>query len=517
MNISYLLDRQAGLAPQRTAMLLEDGGSRSWAETRDRVDRLAGGLRDLGAAKGERIAILALNGPHYLEASWAAARLGAILQTMNMRLSPPELAQQVADAGPKLMLVSPELGALGDAAAPELPKIALSGAMGSGATGPGSVEDLIASAKPVAALTPLAPDDTLAIFYTSGTTGTPKGVMITHQNILANSAFLLPVIGYAADDITLHAAPMFHVSDFCASFAQLLAGGSHAFLPRFAPDALPAAVERYKATNLILIPAMINALVRDPAVGKHDLSSWRLLFYGGAPISEDLLRRCFAQLPCGLAQGYGQTEATHTVCVLTEDDHRRALDEPHLLSSCGRPLIGVEARVVDDDGGVLPPDAIGEVIVRAPNVMKGYWNQPKATAETVRDGWLHTGDLGRFDAEGYLTLVDRKKDMIVSGGENVYSAEVENAMAGHPAVVEAAAIAVPDDKMGERVHAVVVLAEGAAASEADLREHCRATVAGFKLPRTFEFTDALPKTAAGKVRKAELRAPHWAGSDRLVG
>jgi len=511
VNISYLLDRQAGLAPERTAMLLEDGGVRSWAETRSRVDRLAGGLRDLGVARGDRIGILALNGPHYLEASWAAARLGAILQTMNMRLAPPELAHQIADAGPKLMLVSPELAELGAAAAPDLRTFAV----GAG-SGPGTAEDLISSSAPLDAPVRLAPDDTLAIFYTSGTTGTPKGVMISHRNVLANSAFLLPAIGYAADDITLHAAPMFHVSDFCASFAQLLASGRHAFLPRFAPEAVPAAVERYKATNLILVPAMINALVRHPAVSKHDLSSWRLLFYGGAPISEDLLKRCFGQLPCGLAQGYGQTEATHTICVLSEDDHRRALDEPHLLRSCGQPLVGVELRIAGEDGTVLPPGDVGEVTVRAANVMKGYWNQPQATAETVRDGWLHTGDLGRLDGDGYLTLVDRKRDMIVSGGENVYSAEVENALEGHPSVIEAAAIAVPDETMGERVHAVVVLADGVGAGEEALREHCRATIAGFKLPRSFTFADALPRTAAGKVRKDELRAPHWTNSNRNV-
>ena len=512
MNVSYLLDRQVDLVPERTAMLLDDGATRSWAETQVRVDRLAGGLRDLGIGTGDRVAILALNGPHYLEASWAAARLGAILQTMNMRLSPAELAYQIGDAEPKLMLVSPPLAELGDAAVPDLDKLAVGGA-----TGPGTVEDLIAASDPVDGLMPVAPDDTLAIFYTSGTTGTPKGVMITHQNVLANSAFLLPAIGYRAEDVTLHVAPMFHVSDFCASFAQLLAGGQHAFLPQFTPDGVPAAIEQYRATNLILIPAMINALVRHPAVAKHDLASWRLMFYGGAPISEDLLRRCFDQLPCGLAQGYGQTEATHTISVLTEDDHRRALEDPRLLRACGRPLLGVQARVVDPAGAALPAGDVGEIVVRAPNVMRGYWRHEEATAEAIRDGWLHTGDLGTLDAEGYLALVDRKKDMIVSGGENVSSAEVENALASHPAVVESAAIAVPDDTLGERVHAVVVLAEGQEAGEAELQAHCRKTIAGYKIPRSFELVAELPKTAAGKVRKAELRAPHWAGRDRAIG
>jgi acyl-CoA synthetase (AMP-forming)/AMP-acid ligase II len=340
--------------------------------------------------------------------------------------------------------------------------------------------------------------------------------MLTHQGVFANAALLIPAVGYCADDVSLHVAPMFHVADFCASFAQLMAGGRHAFVPRFEPEVVLGAVERHRVTNMILIPAMIQTLIHHPAIGDYDLSSWRLLFYGGAPIADEMLARCFEVLPCGLAQGYGQTEATHTISILTEDDHRRALEDPRLLRSCGRPLPGVHVRVTGDDGAPVPAGEIGEIVVRASHVMKGYWNRPEETADALRGGWLHTGDLGTLDGDGYLALVDRKKDMIVSGGENVYSAEVENALAGHAGVAEVAVIAVPDEALGEHVHAVIVPATDAKPDEDALRDHCRRTIAGYKVPRSFEFVDALPRTAAGKVRKEILREPHWRDRDRRV-
>ena len=510
MNITYLLDRLAESFPEHTAILDEGGARRSWAECRERVDRLASVIAARGVGAGDRVAILALNGPHYLEASLAVARLGAILQPMNIRLSGTELAHQRADAEPKLLLLSEALGELASGFAADLPTIFVDGGDGR------ALEALIAAAEPLAEPYPVAGDDTLGIFYTSGTTGEPKGVMITHNNVLSNAAFLVPVVGYAADDVTLHAAPMFHVSDFCASFAQLIAGGRHCFVPRFDPEAVLAAIERYRASNLILIPVMINALIAHPEVARRDLSSWRFLFYGGSPIAAETLRRCFEVLPCELVQSYGQTEATHTISVLGAEDHRRASEKPELLGSCGRPLPGVQVRIGDDEDRPLAAGEAGEILVRAPNVMKGYWNKPEATTETLRGGWLHTGDIGIRDAEGYLSLVDRKKDMIISGGENVYSAEVEHALASHAAVAECAAIAVPDERLGERVHAVVVLRQNTAPAPEELQDHCRHAIAGYKIPRSFEFVEALPRTGIGKVRKSLLRRPYWQDTDRQI-
>ncbi|MDP6019689.1 MAG: long-chain fatty acid--CoA ligase [Alphaproteobacteria bacterium] len=511
MNITYLLDRMADGFPEETAFLLEDGGSRTWREVCERVDGLAGGLKARGIVPGDRVAILALNGPHYLEVSWAVARIGAILQPMNMRLNPQELAYQRADAEPKILFLGESFAELAGAFAQDLPMISVEPR-----TGPETMEDLIKADSPLTGAHPVAAEHTLGIFYTSGTTGKPKGVMLTHGSVLANAAFLVAPVGYGADDITLHAAPMFHVSDFSASFAQLIAGGRHAFIPRFDPVEVLGAIERYRVTNLILIPVMINALVNHPEVGNYDLSSLQFLFYGGSPIPASTLRACFEILPCELTQSYGQTELTHTACMLTREDHRRAAVDETLLATCGRPLQGVHVRIDDGAGGQLPVGEIGEILVRAPIVMKGYWNNPEATAEVLRDEWLHTGDMGFQDPRGYISLVDRKKDMIISGGENVYSAEVESALADHSAVAECTAIAVPDDRLGERVHAVVVLREGATAEAEDLQKHCRRTIAGYKIPRSFEFVDALPRTGTGKVRKDILRETHWRDQDRQI-
>jgi long-chain acyl-CoA synthetase len=309
---------------------------------------------------------------------------------------------------------------------------------------------------------------------------------------------------------------MFHLADLGYCWTMLLVGGAHAFLPQWSPAAFLATVERTHATFTLLAPAMIGALVRAPELGRHDLSSLRRLMYGGAPITEDTLRRALATLPCELWQGYGQTEATHTICTLTASDHRRAPEHPQLLRSCGRPIIGVHVRVVDAGERPVAPGATGEIIVRAPTVMRGYWNRPEETAETLRGGWLRTGDLATVDDAGYLYLLDRKKDMIITGGENVYSAEVENVLAAHPAVLESAVIAVPDDIWGERVHAIVVLAPDRSASEAELVAHCRRFIGGYKLPRSFEFRAALPRTSAGKIPKSVLREPYWTGRARHI-
>jgi acyl-CoA synthetase (AMP-forming)/AMP-acid ligase II len=241
------------------------------------------------------------------------------------------------------------------------------------------------------------------------------------------------------------------------------------------------------------------------------------LHYGGAPIGAETLSLALSRLPCELVQGYGQTEATHTICLLTPAEHRAALAQPERLAACGRPIAGVEVRVVDGEGRPCGAGQPGELCARGPTVMPGYWRRPRETAEALREGWLRTGDVARVDGEGFVYLLDRLKDMIVTGGENVFSAEVERALAAHPAVQEAAVIGVPDARWGERVHAVVVLAPGAGAAVSELEAHCRARVGGYKVPRSFEFRPELPRNAAGKIQKAELRAPHWSGRNRAIG
>jgi long-chain acyl-CoA synthetase len=508
VNLASLLDRAADATPSAPAIVGDP--TRSWAELRARVARLAGGLAGLGVTRGARIAVLGPNSPAHLEAHLALARLGAIVVPLNTRLAPGEIGAQLEDAGVGRWLVDETCAGAAEAAAPSLPRVTI-------AAGSDTADwRRLLSAPPAGEIAAVAAGAPLGIFYTGGTTGRSKGVVLTHGNLLSNAANVVPAIGFTAADVHLHAAPMFHLADLGYLWALLAVGAAHAFLPAWSPAAFVEAVARRRVTATLLAPSMITALVRSAAGAARDLGSWRRLMYGGSPITEDTLRRALAALPCRLWQGYGQTEATHTICLLTADDHVAAGERPARLRSCGRPIGGVEARVAGADDTPVAPGATGEVIARGPTIMPGYWNRPAETAETLRGGWLRTGDLATVDAEGYVYLLGRRHDMIVSGGENVYPAEVERALAAHPAVLEAAVIGVPDEAWGERVHAVVVLTPGRTASEADLQRHCRRLIGGFKIPRSFEFVATLPRTSTGKVAKAALREPHWQSHPRQI-
>ena len=509
MNITYLVDRLADVSPEAPAMLSDTAPPVPWAAFRDRVARLAGALRDQGVEAGDRVALLCRNRAEFLEVVLGCAWIGAIVVPLNYRLASAEIAFQLEDSGAGLLFVEDACADIAAGANPDLKHIAI-GAPDS------PYEDLIARAAPLAEAADLPGDHTLGIFYTGGTTGVPKGVMLTHQNLLSNASHVVRYQGYTPADVHLHAAPMFHLADLGGTFGHLFGGGAHVFLPQFTPAGFFAAMARHGGTTVLLAPTMVDRLTREPPDPSLDLSAWRQLCYGGSPITEATLRRAFDLLPCSLLQGFGQTEATQTVCIMSSEDHRRALDEPRLLRTCGRPVAGIHARIVDEDLNPLPAGEVGEVVIRGPTVMKGYWNRPEETQAALRGGWLHMGDLGSRDAEGFITLVDRKKDVIVSGGENVFSPEVENALAAHPDVVECAVIAVPDERWGERVHAVVVLAEGSAADRAALEAHCRTLIGGYKVPRSFDFLDALPKTAYGKIQKSALRDRYWTGVGRGV-
>ncbi len=509
MNVTYLIDRLADISPDAPATLADDRPPVTWADFRTRVATLAGALRARGVGPGDRVALLCRNRAEFLEVVLGCAWIGAIVVPLNYRLAPAEIAFQLDDSGAGLLFVEDACADIAAAANAELDRVAIGDPNG-------PYDDLIARAEPLADAADLPGDHTLGIFYTGGTTGVPKGVMLTHQNLLSNASHVVRYQGYNPADVHLHAAPMFHLADLGGTFGHLFGGGAHVFLPQFTPAGFFEAMARHHGSTVLLAPTMVDRLTREPPGHGLDLSSWRQLCYGGSPITEATLKRAFDLLPCALVQGFGQTEATQTVCIMGPEDHRRALDEPHLLRTCGRPVAGVHARIVDEDLTLLPPGAVGEIVVRGPTVMKGYWNRPEETAAALRGGWLHMGDLGSRDAEGFITLFDRKKDMIVSGGENVFSPEVENALAAHPDVVECAVIAVPDERFGERVHAVVVLAEGSVSDEAALQAHCRAMIGGYKVPRSFDFLEALPKTAYGKVQKSVLRERYWAGVGRSV-
>jgi long-chain acyl-CoA synthetase len=367
---------------------------------------------------------------------------------------------------------------------------------------------------------PIAPPgvdgDTLAaISYTGGTTGTPKGVMLSHSNLLANARHNLIATGHTAQDRWLHVCPMFHVAGTANVLACTWVGAVQVILPRFDAAQVLQAVERSGITHTMLVPTMIAMLLDHPEAATADLSGLKHIQYAASPIAPELQRHLLDRLDCEVAQFYGMTEAAPTVTHCSPTDHRRGGGR---LNSMGAAVPGVQVQVRRASGEECEPDDIGEIWVRGPNVMLGYWQRPDATAAALVDGWYRTGDVARMDADGYLFMVDRLKDMIISGGENVYSVEVETALTEHQAVLEAAVFGIPDARWGEAVHAVVVLREDAAVEPAELEAHCRDRIAGFKVPRSIVITpEPLPKSGAGKLLKHQLRDPYWEDHARRVG
>nr|WP_255426526.1 long-chain fatty acid--CoA ligase [Pseudonocardia sp. C8] len=470
----------------------------------DRVARLAGGLRELGVAPGDRVAMYALNSDRYLEYLMAVPWADGVLVPVNTRWSVTEVADSLVDAGVRVLLVDDAYAhtvAELQARCPGLSTVVRAG----DEPIPDSVDydQLVGSSDPVPDAR-RGGDALAALFYTGGTTGRSKGVMLSHANLMT-SALGCAAAGFWATPggRFLHSAPMFHLADLCLWAAHSLGGSTHVVVPGFEAGRVLQAVERHRVTDLFLVPTMIGMLIDHPDFDRYDLSSLRRFCYGASPISPEVLDRTLRLLPdVELAQAYGMTELSPVATLLGPDDHRS--DSPRRYSA-GRAAPHSEIRVVDPDGADVPTGTVGEVVSRGGHTMLGYWNQPEATAAALRDGWMHTGDAGRLDEDGYLFVVDRIKDMIVSGGENVYSAEVEKAVLRHPAVASCAVIGVPDTVYGERVHAVVVLRDGHRIDAGELREHCKGLIAGYKAPRSVDFVDELPLSGAGKILKRDLR------------
>jgi acyl-CoA synthetase (AMP-forming)/AMP-acid ligase II len=514
MYVTQALHRSLQQTPDQPATIFGDR-VRTYAEQAGRVARLAGALRTLGVSDGERVAILSLNSDRYAELLFAVPWANGIINPVNIRWSPPEIVYSLVESDTAILFVddafAPAVPALRDGH----PGLTTVVHMGDGPLPDGMLayEALIDAAAPLPDVR-RGGDAVAGLFYTGGTTGFPKGVMITHANLLTSalgSQATSPIV--IAGGRLLHAAPMFHLADLAAWTAQSMVGGTHVIVPMFEPGAVLAAIQDHKVTNALLVPTMIQMLVDHPAVAEHDLSSMRLVLYGASPITESLLDRAMKAFPqADFIQAYGMTELAPVATMLTADDHRQGTR----LRAAGRAAAHAEVRIFDPDDNEVPRGTVGEVVVRGGHVMQGYWNKPDETADALRGGWMHTGDGAYMDDEGYVFIVDRIKDMIISGGENVYSAEVENAVAQHPAVAACAVIGVPDDEWGERVHAVVVLKPGAEVTPDELRDHAKTLIAGYKAPRSFEFVDALPISGAGKVLKRELRAQHWGDTDRGV-
>ncbi|MDE2347582.1 MAG: long-chain-fatty-acid--CoA ligase [Gammaproteobacteria bacterium] len=521
MQLTQALHRAVALRPDGLATIC--GNRRhTFTQFRDRVARLASALRALGVGAGDRVGILSLNTDRYVEAYMGIPWAGAAFNPINTRWSSSEIAHSLDDCDTRVLLVDDAFAPLSIELKAKSRSLATLIHVGDQPTPEGmrSYETLIATHDPV-------PDagcrgkDLAGVFYTGGTTGHPKGVMLSHEAFVYNGLVLANEGMARAGDIALHAAPMFHIADFCMFNAQWLVGGTHVALPGFTPLATLQALQRERVTATVLVPTMIQMVVDHPEVSRFDLSSLRMLAYGGSPIHEALLDRAQELLPAArFMQVYGMTELAPTISVLSPEMHSGEGRATGRLRSGGLPCTGINVRIVAPDGEDVSRGEVGEIIVRSPSVMLGYWGKSEETAAVLERapnaGWMHTGDGGRIDEAGFLYVVDRVKDMIVSGGENVYSIEVEQAVAKHPAVAACAVIGVPDPQWGERVHAVIVLKMGQHATGAEIREHCKTLIGGYKCPRSVEFVAALPVTGAGKVLKRNLRESYWRDQDRGV-
>jgi long-chain acyl-CoA synthetase len=519
MQVTQTLRRALTLFGDRPAVL-DDPIRMTYRQFGDRVQRLAGALRKLGIGDDDKVAILMLNGHRYLELFYGTFWAGGVAVPLNIRLAPPELIYQLNEAEAKVLVVDDTFALMLPAFEGKLHTVRH--IVFAGAGNPPErllgYEQLIADSAPVEDAGRDG-DDVAGIFYTGGTTGRAKGVMLTHDNIMANAQNTIMTDHGSPNDVYLHCAPMFHLADCSGTFGLTMVGIQHAFIPFFEPGRVLEAIAQYRVSLLLAIPTMINMLLHHPDFKKHDLSSVRKVSYGAAPIPLALLRQAITELKCDFVQGYGMTELSPLCAMLPPEDHKLEGTPQELkrLRSAGIPIYTADVRVVDENDNPLPPGEVGEICARGPMVMKGYWKQPEATEQALRGGWMHTGDAGYIDTDGYIYLVDRTKDMIVTGGENVYSVEVEAALHEHPSVFEAAVIGVPDEEWGEAVHAVVFLKPGKTATDEELRHHCHSLIANYKCPKSVSFsTTELPKSPVGKILKRELRKPFWEGRERNI-
>ncbi len=520
MQLTQGIHRAVQLHPDKLALACGDR-TIDWAAFADRVARLAGAFRARGAQPGDRIAMLAGNSDRYVEFYFATLWAGGVLVPVNTRWSHGEIAACIDDCAPGLLIADAahlsaaitlrtECASLRDVLLADAPNEV------SVQSGIADWESLIRATEPMADARRNGVD-LACLFYTGGTTGRAKGVMLSHANCMANSMMHIANLGLR-DAVHLHVSPMFHVAGGARVFSVTAAGATHAVLEAFDPDAFLAAIERFRVTLTVVVPTVLNRLVDHPNLQRYDLSSLQLLCYGASPMPEALLKRAMQRLP-GIAflQSYGMTELSPVATMLMPRHHTFDGEDAGYTRSAGQAVFNADIAVMDPQDRPLPSGEIGEICVRGPMVMQGYWRQPELTAQVLRNGWMHTGDAGYIDARGFVFLVDRVKDMIVTGGENVYSAEVENIIYQHHAVHECAVIGVPSDAWGEAVHAVVVTKPGMDVRADEIISFCRERIAHYKVPKSCDVrSEDLPKSGAGKILKADLRQPFWTDTSRGI-
>lgn len=517
MLLRESLSKAARLFSQKEAVVCE-GDRFTYGEFADRVYRLANGLSRLGIGKSGKVAIVHANCHVFLEAYYSVAVIGAVLVPINYRLSPREIAFILEDSESQLLITSPDFE-------PIVEEVRGSGqgvseVLFSGRGGPYEAFLSRSSGEPPPPVS-MDGNDLAQIYYTSGTTGRPKGVMLSHSNVASHALGTIAELHLTDSDVWIHVAPMFHLADAWATWAITWVGATHVMIPHFEPKKVLETIERERVTLTNMIPTTLNLLINEPGVDRYDFSSLRVLLSGGAPIAPDVVRRIIQTFGCDYIQTYGMTETSPYLTMSILKDHLKGLPYEEQLkykSKTGREFIGVELKVVREDGTEVDPDdqEVGEIIVKGDIVTPGYWKLPEETRKAIRKGWLYTGDMAVIDGEGYVTIVDRKKDMILTGGENVYSTEVEYVLYKHPAVLEAAVVGVPDEKWGEAVKAVIVLRKGQTVTEQEIIDFCREDLAHYKSPKFVDFVDSLPRTGSGKIHKKNIRDRYWEGYEKKV-
>jgi acyl-CoA synthetase (AMP-forming)/AMP-acid ligase II len=518
MRLHDFLDYWADARPE-TQFAVQGERRLTYREALVAVNRLANAFVATGLGVGDRVAVLSKNSIEYVLIYFAASKAGVTVVPLNYRLAVPEWTYILNDAQPRILIAAGQYLTTIESFRSKLETVehfVASDAVG--LVGWESFQDWVTDERSTPPERLVTEESDAYQMYTSGTTGHPKGAVLTHRAVTANVRQIGHALQLEPAERSLVVAPLFHAGAVPSTFSCVSRGGCVYIQEDFDPSEVVRALSEEQICYAVLVPSMIQAcLVGVEDVAERSYDSLRLIYYGASPVAEQTLRSAAEVFKCGFVQSYGMTEATQALTFLSPTDHQRGLDEqPKLLFSAGRPAMETEIRIVDENDAPLPNGALGEIVANGPQLMRSYWNRPEESAEVLRGGWLHTGDIGSIDDEGYVYVQDRLKDMIVSGGENVYARVIEDVLFQHPAIADAAVIGVPDERWGETVKAVVVLRAGATTTEEEILGFCRGKLGGFELPRSVDFVDALPRNPSGKVLKRVLREPYWIGRSQHV-